>query len=140
MRMTSYVGFTDERAKTYDSRVRQHIPGYEILHGLSETLLAAELPEKASVLVVGTGTGMEMVDWAPKHPGWNFMGTDSAQAMLGIAQQKVAEAGLSNRVRLHCGNVQDLPEESFDAATSLLVLHFVPEEQKRDMLSAIAER
>src|SRR5579864_4851608 len=98
--MPTYYGFTDERAKTYDDRVRKHIPGYEILHGLSETLLAGELPENASVLVVGAGTGFEILDWAPKHPGWTFLGADTAPAMIAIAQGRIDQAGLSDRVRL----------------------------------------
>src|SRR5262249_45206284 len=58
----------------------------------------------------------------------------------GLAQQKFSQEGLSSRVRLHHGLVEDLPEEAFDAASLLLVLHFVPDEEKAALLSAIAER
>jgi len=91
--MSTYTGFTDTGAKTYDERVRKHIPGYEVLHGLSEVILAGELLEKASILAVGTGTGHEILDWAPKHPAWSFLGTDKAPAMLELAKNRTVVWG-----------------------------------------------
>jgi tRNA (cmo5U34)-methyltransferase len=139
--MTQETGFNDERAKGYDERVRRHIPGYEILHALSETILAAELPEKAAVLVAGVGTGMEILDWAPKHPGWRFVAVDPSEAMIAVAREKVSAASLSARVQLKAGTVDTLPEGPYDAATLLLVLHFLPDNgEKEEILSAIAHR
>lgn len=136
----SFAGFTSSRAHTYDDRVRKHIPGYEVLHAIAETLLAKELPEKASVLAVGVGTGAEILEWGAKHPGWQFVGTDPAEAMVAQAQEKLAVAGLIDRTRLHVGDVTGLPEDAFDAATLLLVLHFVPAEEKVVMMESIADR
>jgi tRNA (cmo5U34)-methyltransferase len=140
--MNQPTGFNDERAQGYDERIRRHIPGYEILHDLSETILAAELPPQASLLVVGAGTGMEILDWAPKHTGWRFVGVDPSEAMVAVARRKLAAASLTDRAQLIAGTVEALPEkESFDAATLLLVLHFLPDQgEKEELLGAIAGR
>ena len=140
--MSPSTGFNAERAKSYDERVRQHIAGYETLHTLAETILAAEFPENASILVAGIGTGMEVLEWAPKHPAWRFVGVDPSKDMIAMAAEKVKAGGLSDRVRLSVGTVDSLPEqEMFDAAALLLVLHFVPDDGKKEaLLSAIADR
>jgi len=139
--MSQQTGFTEEKARSYDERVRRHIPGYEILHALSETILAAELPENASVLVAGVGTGTEILELAPKHPGWRFVGVDPSAGMIAMARQKVAEASLADRVELRVGTVETLPEDAYDAATLLLVLHFLADKgEKEALLSAIADR
>ena len=93
-------GFTADRVRSYDERVRKHIPGYEVLHQIAETILALELPEKAVILAVGTGTGQEIVEWAPKHAGWRFVGTDTAPAMLALAAVTVSGAGVIVKVPL----------------------------------------
>jgi tRNA (cmo5U34)-methyltransferase len=61
--------------------------------------------------------------------------------MLAVAQSKVESLGLGDRVTLHQGVVQDLPQVPFNAATSLLVMHFLPDDgTKLDYLKAIAAR
>jgi tRNA (cmo5U34)-methyltransferase len=48
---------------------------------------------------------------------------------------------IEDRVTLHQGVVQDLPQFPFNAATSLLVMHFLPDDgTKLDYLKAIAAR
>ncbi len=132
--------FNADRAKSYDERIPKHIPGYDVLHGISETILASELPEKAAVLVAGVGTGAEILTCAPKHPGWTFMGTDLSEPMLESAKQKLSTAGLDNRVQLKLTTVRNLPEDVlYDAATAHLVLHFVADNgSKEEMMSSLA--
>ena len=140
--MTESTGFDAERAKSYDDRVRQHIPGYEILHALAETIFAAELPADASLLIGGVGTGMEILEWAPKHPGWRFLGVDPSEAMVAQAAQKTAAASLASRAAFKVATLESLPEGAeYDAATLLLALHFVPDNgHKEAILAAIAHR
>jgi len=133
-------GFTMDRAKSYDERVRKHIPGYEVIHTLSDVLFSLELPENASLLAVGAGTCTELIQWGLKHPRWTFLATDTAPAMLTLAEEKLKAAAMEHRVRRYVGEIQEAPQEKFDAAALILVLHFVQASQKVAMLKAIANR
>ena len=48
--------------------------------------------------------------------------------MLLIARKKVAAASLENRISLVRGLINDVAEKDFDAATSILVMHFLPDD------------
>ena len=74
-----------ERAALYDDRVRKIIPGYDILHQLTDVILSAELPEEASLLIIGAGTGQELLQLSQAHPGWRFTAIEPAQPMAAIA-------------------------------------------------------
>lgn len=129
-------------AAKYDEGIRLTIPAYEALHAMSHAILRSELPERAEILVVGTGTGMELITLGMANPGWRFMGVDPTEQMIAVCQANVAAAGLSYRVELHQGYVADLPHEaSYDAATAILVSHFIEEDnKKRAFFQAISSR
>jgi tRNA (cmo5U34)-methyltransferase len=57
--------FDSEGARKYDHRIRKVMPGYEVLHGLARSLLRLDLKERAHLLIVGAGTGMEVVHLGP---------------------------------------------------------------------------
>jgi len=57
-----------------------------------------------------------------------------------VAIAKVEAAGLEDRVRIIYGSIEDVPPGPYDAATSLLVKHFIPYEDKASYLSNIEER
>jgi tRNA (cmo5U34)-methyltransferase len=131
-----------DHSRTYDDDIRAAIPGYDLLHETVAALLQNELGENARVLAVGVGTGEEILRLAPRNPGWRFTGVDPSAAMLAVAREKVAAEGVSDRVELVEGLVQDLPAaEPYDAATLILVQHFLPDDSaKLDILRATAER
>ncbi len=126
----------------YDDRIGRSIPGYEVLHRLAGTLLAAEVPETASLLIAGAGTGKEMIEWGALHSAWTFTAVDPSQAMLAVAKEKPEQNSMLARTTFQVGTVDQLSEDlTFDAGTLLLVLHFLPEDdQKRDLLAAVAQR
>lgn len=132
----------EERARGYDDDVRTAIPGYELLHETAAALLTNELGAEARLLVVGAGTGEEIIRLAADHPGWRLVGEDPSAAMLAVAREKVFNAGLSDRVVLVEGSLDDVPaDDPFDAATLLLVHHFLPDDgAKLAMLRAVAAR
>lgn len=140
--MSEATGFSQERAGIYDRMVWQMIPGYEVLHKLSGVILAQDLPETASILVAGSGTGTEILGWGQMHPQWRFTAVEPSQAMTSMAQEKLKQANLDGRVVFKTGTVDQLPEgEAYDAATLLLVLHFLSDDgAKAALLEAIAER
>jgi tRNA (cmo5U34)-methyltransferase len=133
--------FDAERAQAYDRRVREAIPGYDALHQLSCMVLAEVTGGHGRVLVAGAGTGGECIALAQACPGLHVVGVDPAADMLAHAERKVAEHGLNARVRLYPSKVSDLPKfEPFDAATLLLVLHFLPDDgAKLALLTDIAQ-
>ncbi|MCS3805929.1 tRNA (cmo5U34)-methyltransferase [Chromobacterium alkanivorans] len=124
----------------YDERIARLIPGYALLHQLSEALLAGLLPADARVLVVGAGTGSDTLALARRHPGWRFCAQDPSADMLAIARRRLEQADVAGRVDFRPCALDALPETDFDAALCLLVLHFLPSPAKRALLSAARSR
>jgi tRNA (cmo5U34)-methyltransferase len=134
--------FDDERAAIYDGMIRAAIPGYEGLHEMAYALLRYLLPPAASVFVVGAGTGQELVAYGTANPDWSLTGVDVSPSMLAVANGRLREAGLEERVRLVHGEVAAVElERPCDAATALLVMHFLPDDgAKERLLRAMYER
>jgi tRNA (cmo5U34)-methyltransferase len=134
--------FDRDRAQGYDQRIRRAIPGYEALHSMAATLLQLDLQQDARILIVGAGTGAEILTLSAAHPQWQLMGVDPSSDMMAIAQQQVIENSLGDRVKLHVGFTHELPEsELYDAATLMLVMHFVPDNgEKLQLLQSITQR
>ena len=133
--------FDAERARRYDHMARQTLPGYEELHSMTSALLGAELREEAHVLVVGAGTGMELLTLAERYPRWRLTGVDPSAAMLAVARERLQERGWTDHVQLHVGHIHELPEGGYyDAATCLLVIHHLPDGEQRAFLQQIARR
>ena len=129
-----------DRAEAYDKRVREAIPGYDALHVLSCQIVAEATGGKGRALVVGAGTGAECIALAQSCPNLAVVGVDPSKEMLAHAEAKVAEHGVTGRVRLYPAKVGDLPKfEPFDAATVLLVMHFLKDDgAKQSLLDEVA--
>ncbi|MBC7950899.1 MAG: class I SAM-dependent methyltransferase [Rhodospirillaceae bacterium] len=109
--------------------MRDAIPGYEALHQLACMVVAEKTGGHGRVLVTGAGTGAECVALGQACPALHVVGIDPAKDMLALAEHKVAEHDLTERVRLYPCEVKALPIfEPFDAATLMLVLHFMPDD------------
>lgn len=126
----------------YDSMARIALPGYEAMHAMALACLRSHLPATANLLVVGAGTGMELVRFGKANLQWQMLGVDPSANMLAIAQEKIEQQGLSERIKLFQGYTQDLPTTPlYDAATCILVMHFVPDDGgKLALLQSIAQR
>lgn len=125
----------------YDIAVRQSIPGYDALLTMLTSLCQIHLTDEAHILIVGAGGGNEISVLGQAQSTWRFTGVDPSEKMLAVAQSKVESLGLRERVTLYNGVVQELPLHSFNAATSLLVMHFLPDDgTKLDYLKAIVAR
>jgi tRNA (cmo5U34)-methyltransferase len=109
---------------------------------LTHCYLRAILPKQAKILVAGAGTGMEILEFAPSNPGWSFCGVDPSADMLALARKKVSEKDLAGEIELRKGYVDDLKEEeAFDAATCILVMHFLKDDgSKLQLLESIRKR
>ncbi|PHV10157.1 SAM-dependent methyltransferase [Chitinimonas sp. BJB300] len=135
------VRYDARHAAAYERKIRQLIPAYEWLHQLSTDLLLASLPADARVLVAGSGTGEELLRYAQAAPRWQLGGIEPSEEMNKLATARVSDAGLAARVTLYPGHVGEVKVGSgFDAATSLLVMHFLPDDgSKTRYLASLAD-
>lgn len=139
--MTEKLTFDSKNTVAYEANARVSIPTYDTLFSMIQSYFRAQWGEKkASLLVVGAGGGNELVAWGPTNPKWLFTGVDPSKEMLQMAEHKSIQLGLENRVRLIQGTIADLPhaDSKFDAASCILVLHFIEDvQQKLELLRAI---
>lgn len=108
------------------------VPAYEHVQRMAAQLLYERIVDVGDVLVLGAGGGLELEAFALRHARWTFMGIDPANEMLKAAKERVAAAGASSRVNWHHGYIFDAPPGSYDAATCLLTLHFVPDDGNKE--------
>ncbi|MGN7385399.1 class I SAM-dependent methyltransferase [Sporosarcina sp. SAFN-015] len=124
--MPEKMEFDSKIAVEYDRGVRRTLPTYDPMMRLSQTFLRANLKKDSSLLIVGGGGGNELKAFGTTNPGWTFTAVDPAKSMLELAKFKSHELGIDSRVEFINGTVADVPEGySFDAATCILVLHFI---------------
>jgi len=138
------MDFQEERyakgAADYDRRIRSTWPFYEAIHPAMNAMLRGLLRPDSELLIVGAGTGAEILELGKSNPGWRFVGLDPAQPMLDIAKDKIEAAGLTERASFFKGFIEDLPTGAlYDGATLGMVLHFAADDgAKSKLLRSIA--
>lgn len=139
------LDWNQAHAGRYLETIARKIPGYSLIYGMAEQLITAHLGDgygETHLMVVGAGGGEEIVRFGCEHEDWYFQGVDPSSSMLEMTRQRVEQNRMSNRVALLQGTVHELAQGMvYDAASCLLVLHFVEElAQKRELLLQIATR
>ena len=137
----SAIIFDQKTASAYDNRWAKLAPIRDSLDLLIRAILS-ELPADARILCVGVGTGSELINLAQAFPLWRFTAVEPAIAMLDVCRQRVEECCITSRCTFHEGYLDSLPEsDSFEAATCLVVSHFIMEkEERRNFFNQIALR
>lgn len=139
--MEKQIDFNGDWSNEYDDIAQKIIPAYHSIYELTHHLLRDKLDKEARILVAGAGTGKEIIDCSQNNPQWSFTGFDPAEPMLSIAREKVESASLEGRISLVSGLIDDVVEKDFDAATSILVMHFLPDDgTKLKFLTDIGDR
>ena len=135
------VIFDQKHASEYDKRFAKLAPMRDALHLLISAVLA-DLPAEARILCVGAGTGSELIYLAQKFPRWRFTAVEPSAPMLDVCRRRTEECGVASRCVFHEGYLDSLPpSEPFDAATSLLVSHFILDPDARSQFfRSIAKR
>lgn len=139
--MKKAIDFDGDFSGDYDDIAKEIITGYHTMYDLARHLLEDALSPRARVLVAGAGTGKETVSCSRRNPGWSLVGFDPAGPMLEVAKKKVLASNLEGRISFVHGTVDDVEESDFDAATSILVMHFLPDDgSKLEFLEGISSR
>ncbi|WP_155593061.1 class I SAM-dependent methyltransferase [Lysinibacillus cavernae] len=131
--------FNNTLANEYEKGIRRTLPSYDAMLRLIQTFYHSTLPEKADMLIVGAGSGNEILQLAEGRPHWSFTGIDPSESMLKIAKERLHD--LTNTMSFLQGTILDtpLPSIKYDAASCVLVLHFIQGyEEKLSTLKEIA--
>lgn len=142
MHQEEITALFDQQAAAYDQQWSRMAPVNGALHLLTAAVLS-ELPPEAHILIVGAGTGAEILYLAEKFPGWRFTAVEPAVAMLEVFRRKAQERGIAERCVFHAGYLDSLPAVgvSFDAATAFLVSQFILDQSQRAwFFRSIADR
>lgn len=118
------------------------VPGGGALYAALVAVCEASLSRGASVLVVGAGGGAEIEALGASTWEFDLVGIDPSAAMLDVARPYAEAVQPPGRARLLHGTIDDLPSgDRFDAATSVMVMHFLPDDgTKLAYLAAIRSR
>lgn len=63
------------------------------------------------LLIVGAGTGAEILEFGKTNPDWRFLGVDPAQAMLDVAKEKIEDYLFKNLFAKNSCRIQGLLTE-----------------------------
>lgn len=122
--------FDTAHAEVYDRQFEPIVAIKDALLLLVQVQLS-RLPGDARILVAGAGTGAEARHLARVFPGWRFTLADPSTAMLSVCRRHAQAEGFLDRCDFHEGFVSSLDAGDFDAATSVLVSHFLTDAAKR---------
>jgi SAM-dependent methyltransferase len=101
--------------------------------------LAARLEKGGRVLDVGCGGGWAVVQFAERFPETSCIGIDVEPSSIDLARRLIVERGLTDRCEVLARSVDQLGEhESFEVATSFLVIHEIPPALKPAAFAAVA--
>jgi len=115
---------------TYLGQMLDEIPGYAEL----EDAVAAEA-SGTTILELGTGTGETALRVLARNPGARLTGIDASEAMLAAARARLPAA-----TELRVQRLEDaLPDGPFDLTVSVLAVHHLDEDGKRDLFRRVAD-
>ena len=118
--------FFTARVEGYDEHMKNNIEGADVFYKYTASLLPTE--EKANVLDLGCGTGLELEEYFSINPQARITGIDLTEAMLDFLKTKFSDKDITTI----CGSYFDVPfgEEVFYAAVSVESLHHFTKEEK----------
>jgi len=118
--------------ETYLAQMLDEIPGYEELQ--TAVAAATEGLKVETVLELGTGTGETALRVLAQHPNARWTGIDASAAMLARARTRLPGADL------RLARLEDpLPSGPFDLVVSVLAVHHLDGNAKRDLFTRIAQ-
>ena len=86
--MTETFDFDGEYGAGYDVLVRRVVPMYEQIFSMAVALLDADLDECGRVLIVGSGSGAELVAFGDARPSWSPLATPDRAGRLPASNRR----------------------------------------------------
>jgi tRNA (cmo5U34)-methyltransferase len=121
----------DWNPDTFLDEMHEEVPGYEDLQAAVAD--ASDGVDARRVLELGTGTGETALRVQARHPAAVWVGVDASEAMLARARERLPGADL------RLGRLEDeLPEGPFDLVISVLAVHHLAADAKRDLFTRLA--
>lgn len=89
----------------------------------------ALIPERATILDIGTGTARIPILMARRKPSWHITAIDLSGNMLKVGERNVRALGLEKQITLQLVDAKRLPfrEGEFDAVVSNSIVHHIPD-------------
>jgi len=116
---------------TYLREMLAELPGYEELQ--EAVAVATDGVDPGMVLELGIGTGETALRVLARHPGVRWTGIDASEPMLARARARLPGADL------RLGRLEGpLPEGPFDLVVSVLAVHHLDADGKRDLFERVA--
>ena len=118
--------FFTARVDGYDEHMKSNIEGASSFYKFTASLLPTE--NKANVMDLGCGTGLELEEYFSVNPKARVTGIDLTEAMLESLKAKFSD----KEITTVCGSYFDVPFgiEVYDAAVSVESLHHFSKEEK----------
>ncbi|HDR7668116.1 Uncharacterized protein BCZB5J_04556 [Bacillus cereus] len=139
------MSWNDRTVHTYERTIPLKIPGYFTLYEMVNHFLLTTLPKEnmnPNLLVIGAGGGQEILSIGKQNSNLSFTGVDPSESMLQLAKKRIENESVQNHIDFVHGTIHSLlTNPLFDAATCMLVLHFIPTiEEKQELLNEISNR
>jgi tRNA (cmo5U34)-methyltransferase len=116
---------------TFLDEMREEVPGYEELQAVVAD--ATDGVDATRVLELGTGTGETALRVLARQPAAEWVGVDASATMLARARERLPGA------ELRLGRLEDeLPDGPFGLVVSVLAVHHLAAEAKRDLFRRVA--
>jgi tRNA (cmo5U34)-methyltransferase len=130
--MVGAMSSVEWNPETYLAQMLAEIPGYEELQ--AEVAAATKGLDPRTVLELGTGTGETALRVLAQHPDARWTGIDASDAMLARARERLPHADL------RLARLEDpLPSGRFDLVVSVLAVHHLTPDAKRDLFTRVAQ-
>jgi tRNA (cmo5U34)-methyltransferase len=133
--------FAGHWATGFDARMQIVVPGYNLMHRIAASFLHATIPSTSSILVIGAGTGTDVITLRAYNSEWQITGIDPSAEMLQIAREKIDSTRFHEGIRLECCKIEDFRNDTlYDVAVLSLVLQMYPDDgSKRELLQMVAQ-